>query len=141
MFERHRFDAVLHFAASIVVSESVADPLKYYGNNTRNMLNLLERVERFSTRHFVFSSTAAVYGMPDVEQVDEQTPLAPINPYGASKMMSERMLADLATAHGFTELCGTALLQRRRRRSRGRIGQETPEATHLIKVACQAALG
>ncbi len=118
LFARHAFDGVLHFAASIVVPESVADPLKYYANNTGNMLNVLERVAAHDVRHVVFSSTAAVYGMPEVAQVSEQTPLAPINPYGASKMMSERVLADLARAQVIPELCGVALFQCGRWRSR-----------------------
>ncbi|MGH8271051.1 MAG: UDP-glucose 4-epimerase GalE [Gammaproteobacteria bacterium] len=141
LFARHAFDAVLHFAASIVVPESVADPLKYYANNTRNMINLLERVEHHGTPHFVFSSTAAVYGVPDVERVDEQTPLAPINPYGASKMMSERILADLSRAHPALRHVALRYFNVAGADPEARIGQETPEATHLIKVACQAALG
>ena len=140
LFEEHSFDAVLHFAAFIVVPESVAEPLKYYGNNTRNTLGLLERVQRFGVPHFVFSSTAAVYGMPEQTVIDESTPLAPINPYGASKMMSERMLMDLGAAGGpsyvalrYFNVAGAD--------PQARIGQATPDATHLIKVACQAALG
>ncbi len=140
LFAEHRFDAVLHFAAFIVVPESVAEPLKYYGNNTRNTLGLLERVQRFGVPHFVFSSTAAVYGMPEQTVIDETTPLAPINPYGASKMMSERMLMDLGAAGGpsyvalrYFNVAGAD--------PEARIGQATPDATHLIKVACQAALG
>ncbi len=141
LFTRHAFDAVLHFAASIVVPESVADPLKYYANNTANMLNLLQRVERCKTPHFVFSSTAAVYGMPDVERVEETTPLAPINPYGASKTMDERILADLARARSNLHYVALRYFNVAGADPAGRIGQETPEATHLIKVACQAALG
>jgi UDP-glucose 4-epimerase len=140
LFSAHEFDAVLHFAAHIVVPESVSDPLKYYGNNTRNTLGLLEVCDRFHVRHFIFSSTAAVYGMPESATVSEETPLAPINPYGASKMMSERMLVDLTAASSlnhvilrYFNVAGADL--------QGRIGQATPEATHLIKVACQAALG
>lgn len=140
LFEQHRFDAVLHFAAHIVVPESVSDPLKYYANNTRNTLGLLELCDRFKLQHFVFSSTAAVYGMPETVPVSEDAPLAPINPYGASKGMSERMLTDLAAASSlkyvilrYFNVAGAAL--------DGRIGQATPEATHLIKVACQAAVG
>ena len=141
LFDRESFDGVLHFAASIVVPESVTDPLKYYANNTVNMLNLLERVRRHKTPYFVFSSTAAVYGMPDVAQVDEQTPLAPINPYGASKMMSERILADLALANPSLRYVALRYFNVAGADPEGRIGQETPKATHLIKVACQAALG
>ncbi|MDX5299388.1 MAG: UDP-glucose 4-epimerase GalE, partial [Gammaproteobacteria bacterium] len=134
VFSAHRFDAVLHFAANIVVPESVANPLKYYRNNTRNTLNLLAAIERHQVPYLVFSSTAAVYGMPDVQVLDEQTPLAPINPYGASKMMSERMITDLANASAlryvilrYFNVAGADL--------QSRIGQATPEATHLIKVA------
>jgi len=141
VFARGRFDGVLHFAASIVVPESVADPLKYYSNNTANMLNLLKRVEAHDVRHVVFSSTAAVYGMPEVDQVSEKTPLAPINPYGASKMMSERVLADLARARKSLSYVALRYFNVAGADPAGRIGQETPEATHLIKVACQAALG
>ncbi len=134
------FDAVMHFAAHIVVPESVAEPLKYYRNNTANTLGLLETVEAAGVPVFVFSSTAAVYGMPDVSLIDEQTPLAPINPYGASKMMSERMLIDLAAArplrYGILRYFNVAGAH-----PDGHIGQSTPMATHLIKVACQAALG
>lgn len=136
----HGFDAVLHFAASVVVPESVADPLKYYGNNTRNTLGLLEAVAEAGVPRFIFSSTAAVYGMPEVERPTERAPLAPINPYGASKMMSERILMDLAAASGlrygvlrYFNVAGAD--------PECRIGQATPEATHLIKVACEAALG
>jgi UDP-glucose 4-epimerase len=141
VFDRHEFDAVLHFAASIVVPESVADPLRYYTNNTANMLNLLKRVEKQGTPYFVFSSTAAVYGMPDVSEVTETTPLAPINPYGASKAMDERILADLAYAHPGLHYVALRYFNVAGADAAGRIGQETPEATHLIKVACQAALG
>ncbi|MEO5829498.1 MAG: UDP-glucose 4-epimerase GalE [Rhodanobacter sp.] len=140
VFAVHQFDAVMHFAASTVVSDSVADPLKYYANNTRNTLNLLERISRFKVSHVVFSSTAAVYGITGQSVIDETAVLAPINPYGASKMMSERMLMDLAAAGGpsyivlrYFNVAGADPL--------GRIGQSTPGATHLIKVACQAALG
>lgn len=135
-----QFDAVCHFAAHIVVPESVADPLKYYANNTRNTLDLLAACVRHKIGRFVFSSTAAVYGMPEQNPIAEDAPLAPINPYGASKMMSERMLMDVAAATGmryvslrYFNVAGAD--------PRGRIGQATPDATHLIKVACQAATG
>lgn len=134
------FAAVLHFAAHIVVPESVSHPLKYYGNNTRNTLQLLELCHEFGIERFIFSSTAAVYGIPETGQVNEESPLLPINPYGASKMMSERMLIDLSSASvlrhvilRYFNVAGADL--------QGEIGQETPEATHLIKVACQAAIG
>lgn len=134
------FAAVLHFAAHIVVPESVRHPLKYYGNNTRNTLQLLELCQEFGIERFIFSSTAAVYGNPATGQVDELSPLLPINPYGASKMMSERMLIDLSSASAlryvilrYFNVAGADL--------QGEIGQETPGTTHLIKVACQTALG
>ncbi|WP_020408109.1 UDP-glucose 4-epimerase GalE [Hahella ganghwensis] len=136
VFANHQFEAVLHFAANIVVPESVENPLKYYGNNTRNTLNLLEKVQKYKVPYMVFSSTAAVYGMPENTVITEDTPLAPINPYGASKMMSERMIQDLAFASGlkytilrYFNVAGADL--------ESRIGQATPAATHLIKVACE----
>ena len=134
------FDGVLHFAAHIVVPESVSDPLKYYGNNTRNTLNLLQCCADTGVGYFVFSSTAAVYGIPGTPSVTEDASLQPINPYGASKMMSERMLMDLGAASDlryvslrYFNVAGAD--------PDGRIGQATPDATHLIKVACQAAIG
>jgi len=139
-FETHVPDGVLHFAAHIVVPESVANPIKYYGNNTRNTLNLLEVCAQAGTRFFVFSSTAAVYGIPATPSAAEDAPLQPINPYGASKMMSERMLIDLGAASDlryvslrYFNVAGAD--------PQGRMGQATPDATHLIKVACQAAIG
>ena len=139
-FERHRFTTVLHFAAAIVAPESVSLPLKYYGNNTRNTLGLLEACTKFGVRRFIFSSTAAVYGFPDGGVASEESALAPINPYGSSKLMSEWMLRDTSAAHGmqyvalrYFNVAGADPL--------ARMGQRTPEATHLIKVACQAALG
>ena len=139
-FERHRFTTVLHFAAAIVAPESVSLPLKYYGNNTRNTLGLLEACTKFGVQRFIFSSTAAVYGFPDGGTASEESALAPINPYGTSKLMSEWMLRDTSKAHGmqyvalrYFNVAGADPL--------ARMGQRTPEATHLIKVACQAALG
>jgi len=140
LFSTHDFDGVLHFAANIVVPESVENPLKYYRNNTANTLGLIEACNRHKIKRFVFSSTAAVYGEPEISQVTETDPLAPINPYGASKMMSERMLMDTAAASDldyvilrYFNVAGAD--------PEGRIGQSTPEATHLIKVACETALG
>lgn len=140
VFAQGDFAAVLHFAAHIVVPESVTNPLKYYSNNTRNTLQLLELCHEFGIERFIFSSTAAVYGIPETGQVNELSPLLPINPYGASKMMSERMLMDLSSASSlrhvilrYFNVAGADL--------QGELGQETPEATHLIKVACQAAIG
>ncbi len=140
LFEQYKFEAVLHFAAHIVVPESVENPLKYYRNNTRNTLNLLGAIEKYQVPYMVFSSTAAVYGMPDEKVLTEEMPLAPINPYGASKMMSEQMIRDLSFASDlkhvilrYFNVAGANL--------EGRLGQATPEATHLIKVACECARG
>ncbi len=131
---------VLHFAAHIVVPESVSDPLKYYRNNTCNTRNLLECCARGGVEQFIFSSTAAVYGIPENTHLSESMPTAPINPYGSSKLMSEWMLRDLAAAHGlryvilrYFNVAGAD--------PAGQLGQSTPEATHLIKVACETALG
>ena len=140
VFGRYGFDGVLHFAAHIVVPESVANPIKYYGNNTRNTLNLLQVCAEAGTRFFVFSSTAAVYGIPDTPSVAEDAPLQPINPYGASKMMSERMLMDLGAASDLRYV-SLRYFNVAGAEPQGRMGQATPDATHLIKVACQAALG
>jgi len=140
LFSQHRFEAVLHFAANIVVPESVANPLKYYGNNTRNTLNLLKAIDRHQIPYVVFSSTAAVYGMPEQTVLTEDLPLAPINPYGASKMMSERMIMDLASA---TDLNYVILryFNVAGANPDGLLGQSTPEATHLIKVASECVTG
>ncbi|MBS3803382.1 MAG: UDP-glucose 4-epimerase GalE [Oleiphilaceae bacterium] len=140
LFESHHFEAVLHFAANIVVPESVADPLKYYGNNTRNTLNLLGAINRHQVPYMVFSSTAAVYGMPDETVLVEDLPLAPINPYGASKMMSERMIMDVAAASSLNYVI-LRYFNVAGANPEGLLGQATPEATHLIKVASECATG
>ncbi|MEE3169616.1 MAG: UDP-glucose 4-epimerase GalE [Pseudomonadota bacterium] len=140
LFSRHQFEAVLHFAANIVVPESVANPLKYYGNNTRNTLNLLKAVQAHGVPYMVFSSTAAVYGMPEQTVLTEDLPLAPINPYGASKMMSERMIMDLAAASGLNYVI-LRYFNVAGANPDGLLGQATPEATHLIKVACECVTG
>ena len=140
VFSEHKFEAVLHFAANIVVPESVANPLKYYSNNTRNTLNLLKMVERHQVPYMVFSSTAAVYGMPEQTVLTEGLPLAPINPYGASKMMSERMMMDLAAASSLNYVI-LRYFNVAGANSDGLLGQATPEATHLIKVACECVTG
>ena len=131
---------VLHFAASIVAPESVALPLKYYGNNTRNTLGLLEACVKHGVQRFIFSSTAAVYGFPDGGVAAEETALAPINPYGTSKLMSEWMIRDTSAAYGM-QYVALRYFNVAGADPQARIGQRTPEATHLIKVACQAALG
>ena len=140
LFSEHRFEAVLHFAANIVVPESVANPLKYYSNNTRNTLNLLKAVERHQVPYMVFSSTAAVYGMPEQTVLTEDLPLAPINPYGASKMMSERMIMDLADT-GDLNYVILRYFNVAGANPDGLLGQATPEATHLIKVASECVTG
>ena len=140
VFSEHGFEAVLHFAANIVVPESVANPLKYYSNNTRNTLNLLKMVERYQVPYMVFSSTAAVYGMPEQTVLTEGLPLAPINPYGASKMMSERMMMDLAAASNLNYVI-LRYFNVAGANPDGLLGQATPEATHLIKVACECVTG
>jgi UDP-glucose 4-epimerase len=136
----HKVEAVLHFAAHTVVPESVANPLKYYGNNTCQTRNLLACCQDAGVRHFIFSSTAAVYGIPEEPFATEDTPTAPINAYGTSKLMSEWMLRDLSAA---TELTHVALRYFNVAGSdpKGRIGQSTPRATLLIKVACEVATG
>ncbi|WP_026607734.1 UDP-glucose 4-epimerase GalE [Methylocapsa acidiphila] len=136
----HSVDAIAHFAAKIVVPESVSDPIAYYGNNTAKALSLLDCALRAKIKHFIFSSTAAVYGEPEFNPISEQAPLAPINPYGRSKLMVEWMLQDVAKAHDlrfavlrYFNVAGAD--------PKGRLGQSSPKATHLIKVAVQAALG
>ncbi len=136
----HEVDSIIHFAGSIVVPESVADPLAYYENNTCRTRSLIETAVRQGVANFIFSSTAAVYGGAGAEPVDEDARLAPESPYGLSKLMSEWMLRDVAAAHG---LRYTALryFNVAGADPRGRTGQSTPGATHLIKVACETALG
>ncbi len=140
VLRERKIDTVMHFAAHIVVPESVADPLKYYGNNTCCTRNLLECCQREGVGRFVFSSTAAVYGIPECITIDESVATAPINPYGRSKLMTEWMLQDLATASDlryvilrYFNVAGAD--------PECRIGQSTPEATHLIKVACEVITG
>jgi UDP-glucose 4-epimerase len=136
----HAVDTVMHFAAFTIVPESVRDPLKYYANNTCSTRTLLECCSDRGVRHFVFSSTAAVYGIPAAGVAAEDTPTLPINPYGTSKLMSEWMLASVAQA---TPLTYAALryFNVAGSDSAGRIGQATPNATLLVKVACEAAVG
>jgi UDP-glucose 4-epimerase len=136
----HKVDTVLHFAAHTIVPESVSDPLKYYGNNTCGTRNLLQCCAQAGVKHFVFSSTAAVYGIPPGPYCDEASPTAPINPYGTSKLMSEWMLRDLALATPmryvslrYFNVAGSD--------TSGRIGQSTRKATLLIKVACEVVVG
>ncbi|WP_114238605.1 UDP-glucose 4-epimerase GalE [Dyella sp. C9] len=137
---RHRVDTVLHFAAHTVVPESVSDPVKYYGNNTCNTCNLLASCAEAGVSHFIFSSTAAVYGLTDAGIADEDTPTRPFNPYGMSKLMSESILRDLSAAsplrHVILRYFNVAGCD-----PQGRIGHSAPHATLLIKAACEHAAG
>jgi UDP-glucose 4-epimerase len=132
--------AVMHFAGSIVVPESVENPLKYYHNNTVKSRALIEAAVKAGVPHFIFSSTAATYGTPEVSPVDEETPRRPINPYGWSKLMTEQMLADTAAAHPLN-YCALRYFNVAGADPKARTGQSTAGATHLIKVAVEAALG
>jgi UDP-glucose 4-epimerase len=136
----YRFDAVVHFAGSIVVPDSVRDPLGYYLNNTVKSRMLMACAVKAGIPRFIFSSTAAVYGNTAAQPVFEDAPLAPISPYGSSKLMTEWMLKDAHAAHGL-QYVALRYFNVAGGDPQGRIGQSTPRATHLIKVACQAALG
>jgi UDP-glucose 4-epimerase len=140
LFKSHDIDTVMHFAAHTVVPESVSDPLKYYRNNTCASRTLLEHALQAGVQHVVFSSTAAVYGIPSEGQASEETPTAPINAYGTSKLMTEWMLRDVAAVNSlryvalrYFNVAGSDPL--------GRIGQATPKATLLTKVACEVVVG
>jgi UDP-glucose 4-epimerase len=140
LIAEHGITEIVHFAGSIVVPESVSDPLKYYANNTATSRNLIEAAVKGGVKHFIFSSTAAVYGNAGLEPVAETNQLMPESPYGRSKLMTELMLADVAAAHPLTygvlryfNVAGAD--------PKKRSGQSSPTATHLIKVASQAALG
>ena len=137
----HRIDTVIHFAGSIVVPESVARPLLYYGNNTVESRALIEACVEEGVKHFIFSSTAAVYGKPEAEVVSEDSATEPINPYGRSKLMTEWMLQDASRAHGTFRHIALRYFNVAGADPRGRTGQSTPKATHLIKRACRVALG
>lgn len=140
LFSNHAIDSVIHFAAKIVVPDSVSDPLGYYDNNTIKAHRLIRACTRHAVRHFIFSSTAAVYGDSNGAVVEETTPQNPVSPYGRSKLMVEWMLRDTAAAHGlntvvlrYFNVAGADPL--------GRSGQSGPNSTHLIKVAVETALG
>lgn len=140
ILQQHNIGSVLHFAAHTIVPESVSNPLKYYGNNTCSSRSLLECCQRAGVKHFIFSSTAAVYGIPESGLAQEDSPLSPINPYGTSKLMTEHMLRDLSAASDlrhvvlrYFNVAGSD--------PECRIGQSTEKATLLIKVACEAAIG
>lgn len=140
IIKQNEIKEIIHFAGSIVVPESVSNPLKYYNNNTATTRNLLEAAVKNNVKHFVFSSTAAVYGMVGIEPVNEKNTLNPTSPYGRSKLMSEMMLEDISNAYpisfGALRYFNVAGAD-----AKGRSGQSTPNATHLIKVATQTALG
>jgi len=137
---RHDVDEIIHFAAKIVVPESVADPLGYYLNNTAKARTLLATAVRCGVKRFIFSSTAAVYGDPTQNPVSEDEPLKPISPYGRSKLMVEWMLEDVARAHDLSYVA-LRYFNVAGADPKGRSGQSMPNATHLIKVAVQTALG
>ncbi|MBP6105178.1 MAG: UDP-glucose 4-epimerase GalE, partial [Steroidobacteraceae bacterium] len=137
----HAIDTVLHFAAHTIVPESVSDPLKYYRNNTCATRNLLEQCDAAGVRRFVFSSTAAVYGIPAAGLAREDSPTVPINPYGTSKLMSEWMLRDLAAASSKLRYVVLRYFNVAGSDPGGRIGHSAPTATLLVKVACQVAAG
>lgn len=138
--QTHGIDAIMHFAGSIIVPESVENPLKYYRNNTAASRSLIESAVNAGVRHFIFSSTAATYGIPESSPVREDMPKSPINPYGMSKLMTEHMLRDVAAAHDFN-YCALRYFNVAGADPQGRTGQSTAGATHLIKVAVEAALG
>jgi len=140
LLAEHGIDTVLHFAAFTIVPESVAQPLKYYGNNTCATRGLLEACLEAKVRHVVFSSTAAVYGLPDSGVADEDSPTRPINPYGTSKLMSEWMLRDAAAVNPLSYVA-LRYFNVAGSDPQGRIGQSTPGATLLTKVACEAVVG
>jgi UDP-glucose 4-epimerase len=132
--------AVMHFAGSVVVPESVSDPLKYYRNNTAASRSLIESCVAEGVKHFIFSSTAATYGIPEQVPVREDSPKSPINPYGMSKLMTEFMLRDVAAAHPIN-YCALRYFNVAGADPQGRSGQSTAGATHLIKIAAEAATG
>lgn len=140
IFAEQGTGAIMHFAGSIVVPESVENPLKYYHNNTVKSRALIAAAVGAGVPHFIFSSTAATYGEPEVSPVTEQTPRRPINPYGMSKLMTEHMLADTAAAHALN-YCALRYFNVAGADPQARSGQSTAGATHLIKVAVEAALG
>jgi UDP-glucose 4-epimerase len=140
LLAEHRVRAIMHFAGSVVVPESVSDPLKYYGNNTAATRSLLESAVKAGVPHFIFSSTAATYGTPAKVPVAEGDPTVPINPYGMSKLMTEAMLKDVAAAHPMN-YCALRYFNVAGADPQGRSGQSTVGATHLIKIAVEAATG
>jgi UDP-glucose 4-epimerase len=140
IFAEQGIGAVMHFAGSVVVPESVSDPLKYYHNNTVKSQSLIAAAVHARVPHFIFSSTAATYGMPDVSPINEDCTQRPVNPYGRSKLMTESMLVDTAKAHPLN-FCALRYFNVAGADPLGRSGQSTAHATHLLKVAVEAALG
>lgn len=136
----HKIGAIMHFAGSVVVPESVENPLKYYHNNTAKSRSLIDAAVASGIKHMIFSSTAATYGIPEESPVREDMPTVPINPYGTSKLMTEMMLRDVAAAHDFN-YCALRYFNVAGADPVGRSGQSTVGATHLIKIAVEAALG
>ncbi len=143
LFAENNFDAVIHFAASLVVPESVSDPLKYYMNNTANTANVIRCCIKHNVNKFIFSSTAATYGEPDAAfiPVNEECPTKPINPYGSSKLMSETVLKDTAFAFPDFKYVVFRYFNVAGASNDGKIGQSTEGATHLIKIAAETACG
>ncbi|QZD88768.1 UDP-glucose 4-epimerase GalE [Qipengyuania aurantiaca] len=140
IFAEQGTKAIMHFAGSIIVPESVEQPLAYYENNTVKSRALIEAAVKGGVEHFIFSSTAATYGIPESSPISEDSPKSPINPYGWSKLMTEQMLADASAAHGFN-FCALRYFNVAGADPQARSGQSTAGATHLIKVACEAATG
>ncbi len=140
VFSAHKFDGLIHFAASIVVPESVKKPLEYYKNNTANTLTLLEYAKKFDLKNIIFSSTAAVYGNTNEKFVNEEAPLNPESPYARSKLMDEWILKDLSLASDIKHII-LRYFNVAGADADGKIGHRFPNATHLIKVACETALG
>lgn len=140
IIEDENIGAIMHFAGSIIVPESVENPLKYYHNNSAKSRSLIDAAVTGGVKHFIFSSTAATYGIPEESPVSEQTPQRPINPYGMSKLMTEHMLRDVSAAHDIN-FCALRYFNVAGADPETRTGQSTAGATHLMKVAVEAALG
>ena len=140
LFIEHQFDGVMHFAANSLVGESMTLPSKYYRNNVANTLNLLDVMVRHNVKHFIFSSTAATFGEPEYSPIDEKHPQTPINPYGSSKLMVERVLKDYADAYGLNSVC-LRYFNACGADPEGEIGELHDPETHLIPLILQAASG